>query len=113
MSQKVDGLGSWIWQRISALYLGFFLIYFVISLLLVGQFDFEQWRAWVAAPFNSVILVLGFVMLILHAWIGLRDVILDYVHPFAVRATVLVLAGFALLGCLVWALQILLRTMPL
>ena len=34
----------------------------------------------------------------MHAWVGLRDVTLDYVNPLGVRIAVLALIALALLG---------------
>ena len=51
------------------------------------------------------------VSLMLHAWIGMRDVVIDYIHPFAIRITVLAFMMFALLMFGIWTLQILLTNM--
>ncbi len=48
--------------------------------------------------------------LILHAWVGGRDIILDYVHPFGARITMLCLLGAFLILCALWAIRILLVT---
>ncbi|HEC30126.1 MAG TPA: succinate dehydrogenase, hydrophobic membrane anchor protein [Gammaproteobacteria bacterium] len=107
MSRRVQGLDSWLWQRISALYLGLFLIYFITGLLLMGQFTYSAWQGWILHPINSTFLFIGFLMLFLHSWVGLKDVIMDYIHPVAIRALVLMLSGLGLLFCLVWVSRIL------
>jgi succinate dehydrogenase / fumarate reductase membrane anchor subunit len=48
-----------------------------------------------------------FAALLLHAWVGLRDVVLDYIKPLALRVGVLALLGFALLAVAMWAGRIL------
>lgn len=107
MSRRVQGLDSWLWQRISALYLGLFLIYFITGLLLMEQFSYPAWQGWILNPVNSTFLFIGFLMLFLHSWVGLKDVIMDYIHPVAIRALVLMLSGLGLLFCLVWVSRIL------
>lgn len=103
MSRQVQGLKSWIWQRISALYLGVFLIYLIIALLQIDTLTYSSWLHWVSAPFNSTFLLIGFFMLAIHAWIGLKDVIMDYIHPLMLRILVMMLSALGLLICLVWA----------
>ena len=109
--RQVSGLGSWIWQRISALYLALFLIYFISSFLLLDQFNYSRWLEWNIQPVNGILLFIGFVMLILHAWIGIKDVIMDYVHPVIARAVVMMMFALMLIICLVWVSQILLMAM--
>jgi len=46
----------------------------------------------------------------LHAWVGVRDILMDYVKPTAIRLTLEVLFLLALAYYTVWALQILWRT---
>jgi len=51
-------------------------------------------------------LALFFAALLLHAWVGVRDVIIDYVRPFYLRFSLLMVVGGALLATLLWALRI-------
>jgi len=107
MSRRAQGLMPWVWQRISALYLAFFLLYFLISLLSLDRFNYSEWTAWVSHPIHSITLFIAFLMLIVHAWIGMKDVIMDYIHTLFLRALVLMLVGLSLLVCLVWLARIL------
>lgn len=108
MSRQVQGLRPWIWQRISALYLALFLLYFVSSIILLGYFDYDSWIIWVTHPFNSILIYIGFLMLFVHAWVGIKDVVMDYIHPLVMRSLALMLIGVSLLACLVWLSRILL-----
>ncbi len=69
--------------------------------------EFTQWHAWVADPFNNSVIALFVVALLLHAWVGARDIVLDYVKPYTARAVVLslLMVGLSLLA--LWALRIL------
>ncbi len=86
-----------------------FVVLLLIRLLLDPPGTYEAWRDWVARPAIGVAILVFFGALIVHAWIGLRDVILDYVRPAAVHATVLSLLGFALLALGAWVVGILWR----
>ena len=51
----------------------------------------------------------AFLSLTYHAWIGVRDIWMDYVKPVAVRLTLQVLTILWLVGCAGYAAQILWR----
>ena len=46
--------------------------------------------------------------LLLHAWVGLRDVVLDYAKPLGLRVGVMAALAFVLIGLALWMLNILL-----
>jgi succinate dehydrogenase / fumarate reductase membrane anchor subunit len=52
---------------------------------------------------------LFFVSLFYHAWIGVRDIWMDYVKPTGLRLTLHVLTVTALVGYTAWAAAILWR----
>jgi len=89
------------------------MLVFVVVVLLHFVFDPPRshgaWQGWVSKPEVGVAILVFFGALLVHAWVGLRDVILDYVQPVAVRATVLALLGFALVALGVWVAGILWR----
>jgi succinate dehydrogenase / fumarate reductase, membrane anchor subunit len=60
----------------------------------------EQWRAWAATPTGAALIALLAAAILLHAWVGVRDVVLDYVHPLGLRLAVLgaAVAGLVFLG---------------
>jgi len=107
MSRRVQGLRSWLWQRISALYLLVYVLFVTVSLFFNRPDDYDSWYQWVTGPVNSIALFTFFLMLTIHAWIGIRDVVMDYVQPLAVRASVLMLVGLGLLFCLIWLSRVL------
>ena len=57
-------------------------------------------------PAVSIAVVVFFAALLMHAWVGLRDVILDYVNPVASRVCALVLLACGLLGLAAWVARI-------
>ena len=105
--RPLRGLNAWIVQRLGALYLLAFLGWAVVALGLEAPADVHAWRAWLARPGNGVAVALFWLALLAHAWVGLRDVILDYVHPLALRALALALAAGGLLAAGLWAARIL------
>ncbi|MEJ2691795.1 MAG: succinate dehydrogenase, hydrophobic membrane anchor protein [Candidatus Thiodiazotropha sp.] len=106
MSRRASGLRAWFLQRVSAVYLTLFVFYALQHLILCAPADYVAWREWVAGPLVSLGLLLFFASLLLHAWVGIRDVIIDYIHPTAMRVSLLTAIGFLLVGCAIWAMQI-------
>jgi succinate dehydrogenase / fumarate reductase membrane anchor subunit len=96
-------------QRVSAVYLLLFVLFLLVSLRLHPIRTFSDWRAWVAGPGTSIALVFFFAALLGHMWVGLRDVLLDYAKPAALRRRLLAAAALSLLGLGLWMLWILLR----
>ena len=108
MTRGTHGLRAWMLQRLSGVYLGAFLIYCGGCWLLDRPDTWQGWHAWLAQPLMRIASA-GFVLALLaHAWVGMRDVILDYIHPLGLRLALLTLIGLVLGGCGLWALQVLL-----
>jgi succinate dehydrogenase / fumarate reductase membrane anchor subunit len=106
MSRRASGLRAWFLQRASAIYLILFSLYALQHMIFNPPAGHAAWQGWVAQPLVSLGLLLFFASLLLHAWVGIRDVIIDYVHPTSIRVSVLTVIGFVLVGCAAWALQI-------
>ena len=107
----LEGLKPWVVQRVSAVYISLFLIYSFYCGINVDVVSFEHWREWLFHPFNSITFGLFVVAVLFHAWIGMRDVILDYVHDIMVRMFVLALVVGVLVGSGLWVIRILLLSM--
>ncbi len=108
MSWRGSGLRAWLFQRLSALYLAGFLIYLLVAWLICTPSNYIEWRAWMGAPIMGLATTLFFISLLVHAWVGVRDVVFDYVKPFAVRFVLLVALGSGLLSIGIWAVKVLL-----
>lgn len=90
------GQRAWMLQRMTAVVLLVF-VGLGAALVLVGPpLTFERWHTLATSVHGAVLIVVFFVVVALHAWIGIRDVILDYVHPPAVRLPLLTLIAVIL-----------------
>ena len=96
MERLLGGLRAWTLQRLSALYLLAFLAAAAIRALIDPPRDHAQWADWWRPPWASAAALLFFAALCLHAWVGTRDVLLDYVKPRGLRAVLLLLAALVL-----------------
>lgn len=108
MSRGAQGLRAWLIQRVTAVYLGLFTLYLLWLFLVSPPSGYIAWSAWAGHPLVGIGLSLYVIAVLLHAWVGMRDVLIDYVHPVGLRLTLLGLMAFGLLGCGLWALRALL-----
>ena len=103
------GLRDWLAQRATAVLMALFTIVLVIECLLPGEMSYEKWGAIFAHQWMKVLTFVTIVAIIWHAWVGVRDVLMDYVTSVAPRLVLQVAAIAWLVGCAGWALQVLWR----
>ena len=103
------GWGGWLAQRITAVLMLLYTLFFLAVLVTMGGLDYERWRALWSLPvmrFSTMIFVLAAAY---HAWVGVRNIFMDYVKDTGVRLVLYVLVILALVVYAVWAAQILWR----
>jgi succinate dehydrogenase / fumarate reductase, membrane anchor subunit len=101
------GLHAWMLQRLSALYLATYSGYLLLHFARQAPADYQAWQAWVATPAIGISAALFFLALLLHVWVGLRDILMDYVRTLALRLSLTALLLLGLVACGLWALRIL------
>ncbi len=108
MTSHTHGLRTWLLQRLSGIYLAVYLVYVIAAAMQHGRYSYAEWHAWLVHPVMSIATA-GFILAMLaHGWVGMRDVILDYVHVLSVRLLLLILVGLTLVASGLWALRVLL-----
>jgi len=100
-------LKAWAWQRLTAIYLALFLVFLLGKLAMDPPLHYAEWRGWLGESLVSTASLLFVIALLLHAWVGVRDILMDYVKPIALRAALMSLVIVTLLGCGLWAAEIL------
>ena len=103
-----DGLQEWRLQRRTALALIPLGLYFAASMLRLATSDQTTAAAWLASPVPALLTILFVLALLGHAVVGMRSVLVDYVHTRArlvgaellVRAAAVVLGGASVLAVL-------------
>jgi succinate dehydrogenase / fumarate reductase membrane anchor subunit len=106
--KAVTGLRAWLVQRISAVYMLLFIMYLLSHFIVDPPRSHLAWRGWILSPSVSVVSFVFFAALLAHAWVGLRDVIMDYIDGVAARMFVLALLAGGLLALGGWTARILL-----
>jgi succinate dehydrogenase / fumarate reductase, membrane anchor subunit len=103
-----DGLSEWRLQRLTAIALIPLGLYFAASVLWLAKSDQVTAATWLASPVTALLVMLFVLAGLAHALVGLRSVVLDYVHTRArlvaagllIRAAVVILGGASVLAIL-------------
>jgi succinate dehydrogenase / fumarate reductase membrane anchor subunit len=87
---RVRGLGSaksgshhWLIQRFTAIGNLVLVVWLVISLLLLPNFEFATVREWIARPVPATAMALLIISSFWHARLGMQVMLEDYVHEHA------------------------------
>jgi succinate dehydrogenase / fumarate reductase, membrane anchor subunit len=101
------GLRDWLIQRVSAVVMAVFSLLLAIYLLLHPHLGYDGWTALFASDPMRTFAFLFLLSLFYHAFIGMRDIVMDYVKAVWVRLLVHVLVILALIVYTIWSVQIL------
>ncbi|MFZ5524759.1 MAG: succinate dehydrogenase, hydrophobic membrane anchor protein [Pseudomonadota bacterium] len=101
------GLRDWLIQRITAAVMAVCCLALAGYLLLAPHPDYDLWTALFSSEVVRTFTLLFLMSLFYHAWIGIRDIVMDYVKPAGVRLAIHVLVILALLLYTIWSVQIL------
>ncbi|NLD70796.1 MAG: succinate dehydrogenase, hydrophobic membrane anchor protein [Limnobacter sp.] len=93
-----SGQRAWLLQRVSVLLVLVLLAVGGLRLLFWPAPSYEDWRSFASSAHGAVLIVLFFGAVALHAWVGARDVVLDYLQHRAVRFAVLLLVATMLVA---------------
>lgn len=101
------GLRDWLGQRITAILMTVYIGIFAIFILNNTPVSFQAWQDFMRHPWLRMLSFLFFLSMAFHAWIGMRDVLMDYVRNTPARLTLQVLVILLLMFYTLWAGQIL------
>lgn len=101
------GLRDWLAQRITAALMAFFTASVAVYLLLQPEVSYDVWTDLFSGNVMRSFSLLFLLSLFYHAWIGVRDIVMDYVHPAALRLLAHVLVILTLVMYVIWSVQIL------
>lgn len=104
------GLRDWLSQRVTAALMAFFTVVVLAQLVFTrGPIGYDKWAGIFAAQWMKVLTFSVIVALLYHVWVGMRDVLMDYIQPVGVRLALQVFTIVWLTGCAGWAIQVLWR----
>ena len=103
------GMRDWLAQRVSAVLLALYTLVLLVALLFTPELNYGSWAGLFASGWMKVLTLLALLSLMYHAWIGVRDIYMDYIKPTGVRLFLQILTVLALVGYGCWTVIILWR----
>jgi succinate dehydrogenase / fumarate reductase, membrane anchor subunit len=101
------GLKDWLAQRITAIVMALYTIVLLVSFLTGSNFSYEGWAGLFAQQWFKLFSVVTFFALFYHAWVGMRDIWMDYVKSVGLRLALQIATLLWLIACAAWTVQIL------
>ena len=103
------GLGSWLAQRVTAVIMALYSVILLIVFMRTRPIDYSAWRELFTHGWMRVGTLLFAVSLAWHAWVGVRDILMDYAQHDGLRLALEVISILVLATYLGWTVQILWR----
>jgi succinate dehydrogenase membrane anchor subunit len=107
LTKKYPGMRQWLAQRLSAVVMAIYSVVFFSILLLTQPQSYAEWHAMFAPVWWRVFTFLFFLCLVMHAWLGVRDVLRDYIFNADLRDYLQLAVDIFLILYLLWAMKIL------
>jgi succinate dehydrogenase / fumarate reductase membrane anchor subunit len=103
------GLRDWLAQRITAIVITLYVLLVMATMFARGgePVDFAAWHALFDRGWFRVVSFVFLLSVYYHAWVGVRNILMDYVKPTGVRLLLQAAAICALIGYTGWAIQVL------
>jgi len=104
------GLRGWLAQRITALVMALATIVIAGGIWSASPLSYAAWKGLFGRWWMFLSASLFLLAAMLHAWVGVRDILMDYVKPTGIRLALQIATILALVYYTVWAMQILWRS---
>ena len=102
LTKKYPGMRLWLSQRLTALFMAVYIVLLVLYLAVKQPTDYHAWLVVVSPWWWRVLTWTFFISLFIHAWLGVTDVLKDYVPNQTLRGYLQILVDVLLLVYLVW-----------
>jgi succinate dehydrogenase / fumarate reductase membrane anchor subunit len=103
------GLRDWLAQRVTAAVMAVYTVMVFVVFIRNAPVKFEFWKNLFEHGWMRVATLLFAVSLAWHAWVGMRDILMDYVKPTGLRLFLEIGTLVLLAAYLAWTIQILWR----
>ena len=100
------GMRDWLSQRVTAILMALFTVLVLARLLLArGPIGYDAWAGLFAPQWMKALTFAVIIALAYHAWVGVRNVLMDYVKPAGTRLVLQVFTMVWLVSCAGWSVQ--------
>jgi succinate dehydrogenase / fumarate reductase membrane anchor subunit len=104
------GLRDWLAQRVTAALMALFTVLLLAQVIFSkGPIGYDQWARIFSSQWMKVLTFTVILALLLHVWVGMRDIWMDYIKPVWLRLSLQVFTIVWLVACAGWGIQVLWR----
>ncbi len=104
------GLRDWLAQRATAIIMALFTLLLLAQVIFSkGPISYEKWAGIFASQWMKALTFTVILALLIHVWVGMREILMDYIKPVSVRLTLEIFSLVWLVTCAGWAIQVLWR----
>lgn len=103
------GLRDWLAQRITGAIMAAYTVIVALALLSGQPITYPVWRDLFSRGWMRVATLLFAFSLAWHAWVGMRDILMDYAKPTGLRLALEIATLVLLASYLGWTVQVLWR----
>lgn len=106
MSFRAQGMRAWLLQRLTAIYIAIFLLSLFSWMIATSPLNYVHWHGLFSQSFMLVATIIFYLSLFIHAWVGIRDILVDYINHSVIRFILLIGLALSLSGMTLWLLLI-------
>ena len=104
------GTRDWLSQRITAVLMALFTSVVLGHILLTkGPVGYDSWSGIFSSQWMKVLTFTIIIALSYHVWVGMRNILMDYIKPVGTRLGLQVFTIVWLFACAGWGVQVLWR----
>lgn len=103
------GLGNFIAQRVTAVVMALYSLIMLVVIAGGRPLTYGVWRDLFTQGWMRVATLLFAVSFAWHAWIGIKEILIDYARPDSLRFSLYVVFALVIASYLGWSIQILWR----
>jgi len=92
-----NGVHDWLLLRAAAMVITLYVLYILGFLVVSDTLTYDIWRGFFASSFTKVFTLLTLLSILVHGWIGMWQVLTDYVKPVGLRLMLQLVVVVALL----------------
>ena len=84
------GFNAWLQQRLTAVVMLLSIVLFIALFALAGRLlnsDITSWQQYFNYTVVKIVAQITVLAVVLHAWVGMRDLVMDYVKSYSFRIT--------------------------
>lgn len=100
------GLRDWLLQRVTAVIMLLYTIGLLAALLATNGTNYHDWKELMTCGWVRIVTTVTILALLLHAWVGVRDIWMDYVQHLGLRLTLHVATILWLVASFVYAVKV-------